>query len=99
MGSHEHSTESQLLDHNHSVQHSRDATGLFTRPQRIWLCNGHQQTGPKMKGKKLTSICRIDKPALSAYCITDALGGRKILPPLLLLISYKTSEHRHCSTD
>jgi len=48
---------------------------------------------PQGERKKLTSICRIDKPALSAYCVTDTMGGREILPPLLILTSYKASEH------
>lgn len=92
MGSHEHSTESQFLTTTTQCNTVEMQRAIHPPPQSIWLQNSHQQTGPKMKGKKMTSICRIEKSTLPD-CVSDTMGGREIPPPLLLLTRYKASEY------
>lgn len=69
MGSHEHSTESELLDHNHLVQHSRDATGYSPTPSPSDCETATDR--PQDERKMLLSVCRTDEPVLSAYAVTD----------------------------
>lgn len=90
--------ESQSLGHNHSVQHSREAMGYSPTPRASACVTPARQT-PRRKEKEKTSMCRAEKPVLSAYCVTATQWGAERFLHLRLLTSYKASEHRHHGAD
>lgn len=74
MGSHEHSTESQLFDHNHTAEMRR---AIHPPPARAWVTatnSCQQEGGPQVEAKKKGPLFA---EQTSLYVrVTDTTGGR-----------------------